>query len=80
MKSSKYRSRALVHTYMKHQDAEKKHDPNYLYCDIAVYTRWIPLIISETAELLGFSHTAVSGVYAGWYYYNNNNNDNKNHN
>lgn len=33
-------------------------------CGMIVDARWAGVCVSETADLLGFSHTTVSGVFA----------------
>lgn len=32
-----------------------------------VGVKWADLNISQTADLLGFSHTIISRVYSGWF-------------
>lgn len=44
----------------------KKDDLNYFECVMVVGARWIGLSVSETAALLRFSHTTISGIYRAW--------------
>ena len=41
----------------------KKGDLSDFECGMVVGARWAGLSISETADLLGFSHTIISRVY-----------------
>ncbi len=45
---------------------EKKGDLSDLECGMVVGARRAGLSISETADLLGFSHTTISSVYREW--------------
>lgn len=44
----------------------EKCDPKEFEHEVIVGARWGGLIFSETADLMGFSHTAVSRVYREW--------------
>lgn len=54
IKSGRYRSRATDHVYIKQWNGEKC---DLRGCGMTVSVRRAGLIISETADLLGFSHT-----------------------
>ena len=45
---------------------EKKGDLSDFECGMAVGARQPGLSISETADLIGFSHTTIAGVYQEW--------------